>query len=104
MRRKSQNGGNVDEERNINLVTPINAFNETSQATIELQPTRNGSTIAVLPRVGREIIVKGSPHNEAVKVTVADVALLCEEARRAIVTGTELLEAGLGALSDRERA
>ncbi len=89
----------MDEERNINLVAPINAFNETNQATIEIQrPTRDTYHIAVLPRVGREIIVEDGTDMSGVKVTAADVALLCEEARRAIATGMGLLEAGLEAL------
>ena len=95
---------NVEEQKTMNLVAAIEAFNETSQATIELLPTRNGSTMARLPRVGRDITVEGSPHLHHVKVDVEEVALLCEEARRAIAAGMALLEAGLGALSHLDSA
>ena len=88
----------------MNLTAAIEAFNASSQPQIVLQTTRDGRVTAVLPRVGREIIVEGSPFNKDVKVTAADVALLCEEARRAFAPGMALLEAALEALSTTERA
>ncbi len=87
----------------MNLVAAVEAFNESSQPQIELQSTRDGRVVATLPRVGREIIVEGSPFNEAIKVTAEDVAWLCEEARRAFAPGMALLEAGLGELGDLDR-
>jgi hypothetical protein len=84
----------------MDLKTAIESFNESSQPLIELHPRRDGRVVAKLPRVGREIIVEGSPFNKEVKVTAADVALLCEEARRATAPGMELLAAALGALAE----
>lgn len=83
----------------MDLTAAIEAFNESSQPAIDLQPRRDGRVVAVLPRVGREIIVQGSPFNEDVRVTAQDLALLCEEARRAAAPGMALLEAALGALN-----
>ncbi len=88
----------------MNLIAAIEAFNASSQPQIVLQPTRDGRVTAVLPRVGREIIVEGSHFEKDIKVTVEDVAWLCEEARRAFAPGMALLEAGLGALGDLDRA
>ena len=88
----------------MNLTAAIEAFNAASQPQIVLQTTRDGRVTARLPRVGREIIVEGSPFNKDVKVTAEDVAWLCEEARRAFAPGMALLEAGLGALGDLDRA
>jgi hypothetical protein len=87
----------------MDLTAAIEAFNETTQPQIELQPTRDGRITAVLPRVGREILVEGSQFNEDVKVTAEDIAWLCEEARRAFAPGMALLEAGIGALHDLDR-
>lgn len=89
----------------MNLTAAIEAFNESSQPPIVLEKRhRDGRVTAVLPRVGREILVEGSPFNKDVKVTAADVAWLCEEARRAFAPGMALLEAGLDALGELNRA
>lgn len=82
----------------MNLTDAIEAFNQTSQLQITLKTSRDGRVTAHLPRVGREVLVEGSPFNTEVKVTALDVAWLCEEARRASAPGMALLEAGLGAL------
>ena len=82
----------------MNLTTAIETFNKCSQSQVKLQTTRDGRVTAVLPRVGREIIIEGSTFNKDVKITVADIAWLCEEARRALSQSTALLEAGLNAL------
>jgi len=84
----------------MDLITAIETFNKKGEPHIELLTTRDGRVVATLPRVGREIIVKGSPFNKEVKVTAADVALLCEEARRASTPGLALLDAGLSVLRD----
>jgi hypothetical protein len=88
----------------MDLTAAIEAFNASSQPQIELLTTRDARVVAKLPRVNREIIVQDSAFNEAVKVTAADVAWLCEEARRAVAPGMALLEAALGALGDLDRA
>jgi len=82
----------------MSLTDAIEAFNQSSQPQITLQTSRDGRVTATLPRVGREVLVEGSPFNKEVKVTAADLASLCEEARRASAPGMALLEAGLGAL------
>jgi hypothetical protein len=84
----------------MNLTAAINAFNESSQPQIALRTSRDGRVTAVLPRVGREVLVEGSPFNKDVKVKAEDVAWLCEEARRAFAPGMALIEAALGALGD----
>jgi len=86
----------------VSLTDAIEAFNQSSQPQITLHPRRDGRVIAHLPRVGREVLVEGSPFNKEVKVTAADLASLCEEARRASAPGMALLEAGLGALGGLE--
>lgn len=86
----------------MNLTAAIEAYNQAGGPQIELLTTRDGRTRATLPRVQREIVVEGSPFNKDVKVTVAGVALLCEEARRSIAPGLALLEAGLAALAELE--
>lgn len=82
----------------MNLVAAIEAFNLKSEPPIELGITRDGRTVAKLPRVGRKIVVQGTDLNKDVKVTFQDVAWLCEEARMASAPGMTLLEAGIGAL------
>lgn len=82
----------------MSLTDAIEAFNQSSQPQITLHPSRDGRVTAHLPRVGREILVEGSPFNKEVKVTAADLAWLGEEARRASAPGMALLEAALGAL------
>jgi hypothetical protein len=84
----------------MNLLAAIEALNESSPPQIVLKTSRDGRVTAVLPRVGREIIIEGSQFNKEVKVPVEDIAWLCEEARRAFAPGMALLEAGLGWLSD----
>jgi hypothetical protein len=85
-------------ETTMNLVAAIEAFNQHSQPQIELRVTRDGRTMARLPRLGKEIVIKGTPLNHKVKVSSQDIALLCEEAQLAIAPGMALLEAGLGAM------
>ena len=84
----------------MNLTSAIEAFNESSEPKIELGPRRDGSVVAQLPRVGREIRVVGSQFSTRNQVTAADVALLCEEARRAFAPGLALLEAALAAFGE----
>ena len=80
----------------MNLVAAIEAFNQLGRPRIELQQTRDGRTVALLPRLGKEIVVKSSP--QAKKVSSQDIALLCEEAQMAIAPGMALLEAALAAM------
>ena len=80
------------------LVAAIESFNKTCQPVITLLVTRDGRTVAKLPRSGQEIVVKGSLLNPTVKVTPHDLACLCEEARLAVAPGWALLEFGLAAL------
>ena len=76
----------------------IAAFNKSSQPEITVLTTRDGRTVAKLPRVGREIVVQETALNPNIKVTLGDLALLCEEARLAGAPGQALLDAGLAAL------
>ncbi len=87
----------------MDLTAAIEAFNESSQPQIDFHHTRDGRAIAILPRVGREIIVQDSTVGTGGQVTAEDIAWLCEEARRAFAPGMALLEAGLGALGDLDR-
>jgi hypothetical protein len=80
------------------LITAIEAFNKTSHPKIELSVTHDGRTIARLPRLGREIVVRGTPLNRKPKLSSQDIALLCEEAQLAIAPGMALLEAALAAM------
>jgi hypothetical protein len=82
----------------MNLVAAIEAFNKSGQPPIELLVLRDGRTVAKLPRLGREIVVKGTPLNKKVKVSSQDIALLCEEAQLAIAPGMALLETALAAM------
>jgi hypothetical protein len=84
----------------MNLTAAIEAFNLASEPTIELLTTRDGRVVATLPRLGRKVIVEGSPFNHDVKVTAADAGALCEEARLASAPGRALLDAGLDALGE----
>ena len=90
------------ERGSMNLIAAIEAFNESSRPQIDVSPTRAGSSIALLPRVDREILVEDARFSDA-KVTAEDIAWLCEEARRATAPGLALLEAALSALSDLDR-
>ena len=82
----------------MDLVAAIEAFNKTGKPPIELLVARDGRTVAKLPRLGREIVVKGTVLNPRVKVSSQDIALLCEEAQLAIAPGMALLEAALAAM------
>ena len=84
----------------MNLTAAIEAFNKKSEPHIELLTTRDGRVVATLPRMGREIIVEGSSFSPGIEVTAGDIALLCEEARRASAPGLALLDAGLVALGE----
>ncbi len=90
----------------MTLVAAIEAFNKTSQPAIDVFVARDGRTVAKLPRLGREIVVKGTSLNPKLKVSSQDIALLCEEAQLAIAPGMALLEAALAAMGkvarDRE--
>lgn len=88
----------------MNLTAAINTFNKVSEPKIELHPTRDGRVMAKLPRTGRQIMVEPSQFDENIKVTAGDVALLCEEARRAFAPGMALLTAALGALKQLDKA
>lgn len=82
----------------MSLVAAIEAFNRHSQPGIELRHRRDGRTVALLPRLGKEIVVKGSELEPRSKVSSQDIALLCEEAQLAIAPGMALLEAALAAM------
>jgi hypothetical protein len=82
----------------MNLVAAIEAFNQHGQPRIELQVARDGRTLARLPRLGKEIVVKGSELNPRLKISSQDIALLCEEAQLAIAPGMALLESALAAM------
>ena len=82
----------------MTLVAAIEAFNQHGQPRIELQVTRDGRTLAMLPRLSRQIVVKGSALNPKLKVSSQDIALLCEEAQLAIAPGMSLLESALAAM------
>ena len=82
----------------MSILTAIEAFNKASQPEIAVLTTRDGRVTANLPRVGREIIAQGSSFNPDVKVNPADMAWLCEEARRAMEPGMALLSEWLDAL------
>lgn len=82
----------------MSLVAAIEAFNQHSQPRIELLTTRDGRTVARLPRSSKEIVVKGTGLNPKSRVSSQDIALLCEEAQLAIAPGMALLEAALAAM------
>ena len=82
----------------MSLVTAIEAFNQHSQPRIELQQRRDGRTVALLPRLGKEIVVRGCGSGGRPKLSSQDIALLCEEAQLAIAPGMALLEAALAAM------
>jgi hypothetical protein len=77
----------------MKLIDAIEAFNRSSQPKIELRHAADGRVLARLPRLGREIVVRGGcgPSSQ-------DLAALCEEAQLAISPGMALLEAGLAAI------
>lgn len=82
----------------MSLVAAIEAFNQHSPLRIELQQRRDGRTIALLPRLGKEIVVKGTGFAPRLALSAQDIALLCEEAQLAIAPGMALLEAALAAM------
>jgi hypothetical protein len=82
----------------MNLVSAIEAFNKTGQPPIELSVMRDGRTVARLPRLDKQILVKGTALNRQLKVSTQDIALLCEEAQLAIAPGMALLESALAAM------
>ena len=82
----------------------IAALNDVSTEKIKTLTTRDGREVANLPRVGREVIIRDSSFNENVKVTPADIAWLCEEARLAMAPGQALLNSALDALKAIEGA
>jgi hypothetical protein len=82
----------------MDLVSAIETFNKTSQPPIELQLTRDGRTLARLPRLGKQIVVRGTRLNHRTTVSSQDIALLCEEAQLAIAPGMALLETALAAM------
>jgi hypothetical protein len=88
----------IEQGAGMNLVAAIEAFNQHGQPRIEMQVARDGRTVARLPRLGREIIVKGTRLNPRARVSSQDIALLCEEAQLAIAPGMALLEAALAAM------
>ncbi|HOW48653.1 MAG TPA: hypothetical protein P5163_14630 [Rubrivivax sp.] len=81
----------------MNLVEAIEAFNRSAQPKIELRSAADGRLHARLPRLGREIVVRGSGSVPAAPSS-HDLAALCEEAQLAIAPGMALLEAGLAAI------
>jgi hypothetical protein len=83
---------------NMDLISAIESFNKTSQPPIELQSTRDGRTLAHLPRLGKQIVVRGACRSHGPGVSSQDIALLCEEAQLAIAPGMTLLEAALAAM------
>jgi hypothetical protein len=88
----------IEQGASMNLVAAIEAFNRQGQPRIDLQVRRDGRTVAVLPRLGKEILVKGTPLNPNLKISSQDIALLCEEAQLAIAPGMALLESALAAM------
>jgi len=88
----------LDQGATMNLVAAIEAFNQYGQPRIDLQVRRDGRTVALLPRLGKEILVKGTPSNPNLKISSQDIALLCEEAQLAIAPGMALLESALAAM------
>ncbi|HMO47246.1 MAG TPA: hypothetical protein PKB14_14590 [Rubrivivax sp.] len=82
----------------MNLVEAIEAFNQHGRPRIELREHADGRVMALLPRLGREILVKGALLNPRLEVSPQDLALLCEEAQLAIAPGMALLEAALAAM------
>ena len=84
----------------MNLTTAIEDYNKSSHRKIRLTTSRDGRVTAKLPLVGRAILVEGSPFNTEVKVSAADLAWLCEEARRASAPGMALIEASLAQLGE----
>jgi hypothetical protein len=88
----------LDQGATMNLVAAIEAFNQRGQPRIDLQVHRDGRTVAMLPRLGKEILVKGTPSNPNLTISSQDIALLCEEAQLAIAPGMALLESALAAM------
>ena len=85
----------------MSISAAIETYNTAAQtqAKISTMTTRDGRVVAKLPLVAREIVIEGSPFNPDVKVTAADLAWLCEEARRSMAPGLALLTASLDELT-----
>jgi hypothetical protein len=85
----------------MSISDAIETYNTAAQSPtkISVTATRDSRVVAKLPLVGREIIIEGSPFNKDVKVTPADLAWLCEEARRSMAPGMALLQASLDELT-----
>jgi hypothetical protein len=81
----------------MSLIDAIETFNRTGQPRIELRTAADGRVLARLPRLGREVVVRGGGA-EVGGPSSQDLAALCEEAQLAIAPGMALLEAGLAAI------
>ena len=82
----------------MNLVDAIEAFNQRGWPRIELREQADGRVTALLPRLGREVLVKGPRLSPEFQVSSQALALLCEEAQLAVAPGIALLEAALAAM------
>lgn len=82
----------------MSLIEAIETFNRTGQPKIELRHGHDGRVLARLPRLGREVVVRGGGGLETGGPSSQDLAALCEEAQLAIAPGMALLEAGLAAI------
>jgi hypothetical protein len=83
----------------MSLVSLVEEFNQAGASRIDLKPTRGGSVGAVLPRVGREVLIEDSDFKADVRVTPRDLAAVCQEVRLALAPGLALLDAALEALA-----
>ena len=84
----------------MDLLDLIGAFNDSATPAIQLRPTRDGRVGAVLPRTGREILVRDSQFKTDVRVREADMAALCEEVRRAMEPSVALMGGALDMLRE----
>jgi hypothetical protein len=83
----------------MDIVTALETFNSTSEPKIGIRGTfRDGHTEATLPRMGVTIIIGAGMGKK--RVSAKDIALLCQEAKRAADPGLTLLSAALDALSE----
>ena len=86
--------------KHVSLEAAFASLNEVSTHKIETLTTRDGRTIAKLPRVGRDVVIGPSQFNPEIKMTPTDVAWLCEEARLAMAPAHTLLDAALASLKE----
>jgi hypothetical protein len=86
----------------MDLQDAILRFNESSEPKIALMPGRDGRVQALLPRMGRTILVTRSLFKDDVRVTAADVLALVEEARRAMAPSLALLDTALAQLVEAD--